>query len=80
MLQSGEVDIDFDRIFTHSYDPRIRVTCNGGEGQSLPAKPPAGPATRRRQAGRQPARQAGKEASSQAGKKAARNRKAGGRG
>ena len=56
MLQSGEVNIDFDRIFTHSYDPRIRVTCNREEAKA------SQPSHQQSQPGRQAARQAGKQA------------------
>ena len=67
--QSGEVDIDFDRIFTHSCAHRHEGTCNRGK-EIAPAKLPAEPAKRARagrQAGRQPG-QAGKQASRQGGK------------
>ena len=70
MLQSGEVDIDFDRIFTH---PRIRLTCNREESRSFPAGPAASQVAGRQgvtqAAGRQPVRQAGNQTTSQAGRK-----------
>ena len=42
--QSGDIDIDFDHIFTHSFDLRIRVIFSGEGGQHLPSRPPAEPA------------------------------------
>ena len=73
MLQSGEVDIDFDRIFTHSYDPRIRVTCNREEAKaSQPSHQQGQPHAGGRQASSQPGRQAARQASKQARRQAAK--------
>ena len=55
--QSGALDIDFDRIFTHNCAGRLRVISNGGrQAAGQPA----------RQAGSQPARQPASQAASQA--------------
>ena len=60
--QSGALDIDFDRIFTHNCAGRLRVISNGGrQAAGQPA----------RQAGSQPARQPASRAASQPSSRAA---------